>query len=421
MSRDSGRKLKFLFAHNGYLGQFEYFAPWLKEQGHDVVVLHRDKVILNPPFSSVKFNDLDFGTRTSVSIAREAENALITAASAASAAIKLRDGNQYTPDVIMAHCGWGTGLMLKGVWPEAVYIAYHEWFYRPDAEFVSEPIPVMTDLNIMEFSQNLGRNFPIIAEFINADACWSPNEFQKAQFPSALRDKITVMHDGVDIELFKPNADATIQVGGLTLTRKNNVVTYVSRGFEPVRKFPEFMRAVKLVQNRMPDVHFVIVGENRVAYGNQIAKDNSWLHIMLDELDLDLSKVHFYGYANKDAYINILQASSAHIYMTDPFVLSWSFFEALATGCTVVSTDRRPVKDFIKHGKTGFLAKRDDDEDLAEKIISALSDKKQASKVGNAARKYICDNFSLDNQGQKRVAFVQSLLDKWAPETSETI
>lgn len=411
MSSDRGQKLKFLIAHNGYLGQFEYFAPWLKAQGHEVVVLHRDKVIPNPPFPSVKFADLDLGTRSGIAMLREAENAVVTATSAASAAIKLRDANNYSPDVIMAHCGWGTGLMLKGVWPEAVYIAYHEWFYRPNAEMVSDPLPVITDLNIMEFAQNIGRNFPIIAEFIHADACWSPNEFQKAQFPQALRDQVSVMHDGVDIDLFKPNPDAVINVNGLTLTRSDQIVTYVARGFEPVRKFPEFMRAVKLVQNRMPEVHFVIVGENRVAYGNQMGNDSSWLHVMLDELDLDLSKVHFYGYADKSTYVNILQSSAAHIYMTDPFVLSWSFFEALATGCAVISTDSRPVKDFIQHQKTGFLAKRDDDEDLAEKIILALGNKKKATKIGQAARQYISDNFSLDVQGQKRMDAIWSLLD----------
>ena len=293
--------MKILIAHNSFLGQFEHFGTWLLDQGHDVVVVHRDMARdPDPRFTRVRFEPLFTSAPGLPYLVKEANNAIANGAGAAKALLQLRE-NGYAPDAMLAHCGWGTGLMLRNVWPEAAYIAYHEWFYQHDplqsTDYISKIQTVPGAAQTLEaVTHNLARNLPILAEFVNADACWSPNQFQAGQFPPYLQERITVLHDGVDIDVFKPDAKAKIDFDWLNLEDAEQIVTYVGRGFEPIRGFPDFMQAIKLLQQQMPNAHVVIIGENRVSYGGRLPAGETWLHRMLDQLDLDMSRIHLTGH-----------------------------------------------------------------------------------------------------------------------------
>lgn len=324
--------MKVLFAHNAYLGQFQHFAHWMKDRGHEVMVLHRDKPPADANLPRVRFSDVQQRATGQLPMMREVENALCSGLGAAQAATQLRDKG-YTPDVIIAHCGWGTGLLLKQIWPNAVYIAYHEWYYNIDALEDPEKTTPLEKNMLGQAGHNMARNMPIISEFIYADACWSPNAFQAGQFPRTLRDRIFITHDGVDTDLNRSVENAQIQFPWLDLSGVDEIVTYIGRGFEPTRGFPDFMKAIDKLLRERPETHVVIVGANRVAYGSKLPAEDSWLHRMVDSLDIDLSRIHFTGTISLPDLRVILAASSAHVYLTVPFVLSWSLGEAMSIGC----------------------------------------------------------------------------------------
>jgi len=132
---------------------------------------------------------------------------------------------------------------------------------------------------------------------------------------------------------------------GLDLSGVKEIVTYATRGMEPYRGFPQFMTAVSLILALRPNCHIVIVGEDRVAYGKTLPDGKTYKQLMLESLSLDLSRVHFTGSLPYGQYKQVLQASAAHIYLTRPFVLSWSMLEAMAMGCVVIGSDTPPVRE----------------------------------------------------------------------------
>lgn len=408
--------MNFLFAHNTFLGQFEYFAKWLLDQGHDVVVVHRNDV-QNPDdrFTRIQFEPLFLSDANTPHILKEANNAIANAAGAARALLPLRESG-YTPDVMLAHCGWGTGLMLKNMWPESVYIAYHEWFYRQDPLGNSNVLSKIESIQgnrpfVQDVAHDVARNFPILAEYVNADACWSPNRFQASQFPPFFQDSITVLHDGVDVEFFRPDSNAKIDFDWLNLKNTSQIVTYIGRGFEPIRGFPDFMHAVKRAQREIPDAHFVIVGENRVSYGQQLPDGESWLHRMIDHLDLDLSRIHFTGRLAYSDYKRVLQASSAHVYLTNPFVLSWSFSEALATGCNVIASNVPAIREMVQHKIHAILVEPGSIEDLSAAIVEAVREPNKFQKQRKRARKKMVDEFRDLDIFYQKMEIISGLID----------
>jgi len=409
--------MKFLIAHNSFLGQFEHFGKWLLDQGHDVVVVHRDHVRNpDPRFSRVQFQPFFHPMPESPYLVKEATNAIANAVGAANSLMSLRETG-YIPDVMIAHCGWGTGLMLGNLWPESVYIAYHEWFYQQDPINSSEYIARINDQRdktpkIEDVAHDLARNFPILAEFVNADACWCPNRFQASQFPPFFQNRIDVLHDGVDTKFFRPDSAARIDFDWLTLGETSKIVTYVGRGFEPIRGFPDFMKSIKLVQERLADVNFVIIGENRVAYGGQLPNGETWLHRMIDQLDIDMRRIHLTGRVSYNDYKRILQASTAHVYLTSPFVLSWSFSEALATGCNVIASDLPATREIVEHEKHATLVEPGNIEALANAIVAAVDNPRKFEQQRKRARRRMVSLFEAEKIFSKRLENIKGLIKR---------
>ena len=303
--------------------------------------------------------------------------------------------------MILAHFGWGESLFLKDVWPKARIGLYCELYYKSDKdsvdfdpEFSTGQTPV-TPLRLR--IKNLNKNL----HFDIAEAGLSPTQYQAATFPPSYRDHITVTHDGVDTDHVTAKSDAVLQVNdGLSLTGDDEVVTFINRNFEPYRGYHVFMRALPELLRKRPKAHIVLVGGDGVSYGGPAPDGKTWKQVFVDEVrpdisDADWQRVHFLGQVPYGAFLSVLQVSRVHVYLTYPFVLSWSLIEAMSAECAIVASNTAPVKEVIKNGKTGVLVDFLDRKALVRRIESLLDDKKRRARLGSAARALAVKKYDL--------------------------
>ncbi|GAB4371305.1 MAG: glycosyltransferase family 4 protein [Elainellaceae cyanobacterium] len=301
----------------------------------------------------------------------------------------------FVPDVVYGHSGWGATLFIKDVFPKAKLHCYFEWFYRAhgsDADFdPSDPINADAEARIRV------KNAPILLDWASCDGGLCPTYWQQQQFPVEFHSKLKVLHDGIDTAYFcpKPGAKLVLPSIGLDLSHVDELVTYSTRGMEPYRGFPQFMEAVALIQQRRPNCHVVVVGDDRVAYGKTLSNGKTYKQLMLEKLPLDLSRLHFTGSLPYGQYLQVLQASSAHIYLTRPFVLSWSMLEAMSTGCLVIASHTAPVTEVIQDGKNGLLVDFFSPTEIADRVNEVLSHPDRLADLRANARETIREYYDL--------------------------
>ncbi|MGZ8969767.1 MAG: glycosyltransferase, partial [Telluria sp.] len=257
------------------------------------------------------------------------------------------------PDVIVAHPGWGEALFMKDVFPQAKLVIYCEYYYALEGQDVGFD-PEIPPLNFEQRCHLRLKNTTNLLSMEIADAAISPTEWQKSTYPKWAQEKITVIHDGIDLDKLKFNPKARIKLAAkagrpeLTFKPGDEVLTYVARNLEPVRGFQVFMRTLPEVLRERPDAHAIVVGGEEVGYGHAAPNGVSWKEHMLAEVgdQLDMDRVHFVGKVPRQTYLDLLSVSRVHAYWTTPFVLSWSFLEAVTSGLTVVASRTPPVVEF---------------------------------------------------------------------------
>ena len=237
----------------------------------------------------------------------------------------------------------------------------------------------------------------------------SPTNWQRQQFPGEYQSKITVSHDGIDTNYFQPKPGAKLVIPriNLDLSGVEEIITYVARGMEPYRGFPQFIETVALLQQKRRSCHAVIVGEDRVAYGKQLPDNRTYKQLMLEKVPLDLTRVHFTGLLPYGEYLQVLQASSVHIYLTRPFVLSWSMLEALSTGCLIVASNTAPVTEVIEDDVNGLLVDFFSPQEICDRVLEVLDNSDKMSSIREQARETILQKYDLARLLPKHLEWIQ--------------
>jgi len=300
------------------------------------------------------------------------------------------------PDLIIGHSGFGSTLFLPELFPDTPILNYFEYYYRPhqsDMDF--RPEWATPEMN---FLRSRARNAMILLDLENCVAGYAPTQFQKRLFPKTYDSKIHVLHDGIDVGVWRRQENVERTVGRHTFSPETRIVTYVSRGFESMRGFDIFMRAAKRIYEKCPDVVFLVVGSNRVCYGGDLnyIKEKTFLDHVLKQEDYDLRKILFLGRLPPKELARVLSLSDLHIYLTVPFVLSWSLLNAMACGCVVLGSNTAPVTEFIQHGKNGLLCDFFDADGIAAAAEAVLRDPRAYRRLGDAAAERIKCDYSLE-------------------------
>lgn len=330
------------------------------------------------------------------------------AASAATWMTTMRDTHGYQPDIVVAHVGWGFGLCAKQVWHHCRYIAYHEWYYS-DRDW-SQGGKVERPVDVSMMVVNRLRNLPISAEFDSADANWCPTEFQSGRFPPTLRAMIDVVPDGVDCDVHAPASGAVLDFLDADIPIGAPLVTYATRGMEPVRGFPQFMRALSDLQARRPELHALIVANDSVSYGPRLPEGMSWRTHLMERYDFDDDRLHFHQMLPRAQYLKVLQASTAHVYFTEPFVTSWSLSEAMAAGCLVIGSLTGPVQELVEDMESGILVDMDDPEEVVDMVDWVIDHPVQAQAIRKNARASIKARFDARHVFPRKADLLRKML-----------
>jgi len=385
--------VNLLFVHQNFPGQFKHLAPHLAAAGHRVHALAIEG--REVPGIHVHRYKPGRGTgRETHPAAVEFETKVIRGEACALAALQLK-GQGFSPDLIVANPGWGESLFLKDVWPDARLLALIEFYYAARGlDFDFDP----------EFHRpDLARDAKLRAKNAHMlmtlqDMTWgvSPTHFQRGTVPAAYRDRISVIFDGIDTTLARPDPAATVSVKGHELRAGREVVTFVNRNLEPYRGYHVFMRALPEILRRRPHAVALIVGGDGVSYG-PAPPCGTWKQIFLDEVRdrLDLSRVHFLGRLGYASYLRVLQVSACHVYLTYPFVLGWSCVEAMSAGCLVVGSATPPVAEVIDEGKSGRLVDFFDVGALTDTVAECLARPQHHESLRAAARRAAVERYDL--------------------------
>ncbi len=409
--------MNILFIHQNFPGQFKFLAPALVQQGHTVVAMTMQKTEVKQ-WQGVKLETYSASRGSTPNVhpwVSDFETTTIRAEACFRSALEMKT-NGFTPDLIIAHPGWGESLFLKDVWPNARLGIYCEFYYHPDEADVGFD-PEFPSKDVGDVCRLRLKNLNNLLHFDVVDSGISPTQWQASTFPEPFRSKITVVHDGIDTEAVAPNQAVSLTLNGdIKLTRADEVITFVNRNLEPYRGYHIFMRTLPELLKRRPNARVLIVGADDVSYGARPEGGKKWKDIFASEVrphisDADWSRVHFLGHISYQLFIPLLQLSTVHVYLTYPFVLSWSLLEAMSVGCAIVASHTQPLREAIRHNDTGRLVNFFDVPGLVNEVCALLDDPTARAKLGANARAFAQANYDLKTVCLPRqLAWVQGLL-----------
>lgn len=391
--------MKILLIHQNFPGQFPHLAKALGERGHTVLALTDNDNKRPSPTRTARyiFGKPAFGQNVPQTARSYAEHAARGEA-VARACIALRDKHGLAPDVVLGHIGWGETLFLKEVWPDATHLLYAELFYRTRGLDTGFDPELQRDDDWQRI-RTTARQAHLLHAIVSADRAVSPTRWQADSFPEHLRSKISVIHDGIDTGIVKPDPTASVELPGTSLRLKagDEVLTFVNRNLEPYRGYHIFMRALPAVLAARPEARVVIVGGDDVSYGATPPAGKSWKSIFLDEVKdrLDLTRVHFTGKVPYPTFLELMRVSRVHAYLTYPFVLSWSMMEAMSAGALVIGSRTPPVEELITDGVNGRLVDFFDVAAWSAALIEGLAEPRRFMPLREAGRRTIIERYDL--------------------------
>ncbi|MBI4396359.1 MAG: glycosyltransferase [Elusimicrobia bacterium] len=413
--------MRILLLHPNFPGQYRHIARHLAaDPKNEVVFLCNPKPVEIPKVRKVEVHYVRVGTSGAHEHLQDFEEAAYRGQAIARTCLNLK-AQGFVPDVICAHPGWGDALFLKDVFPGVPLLNYCEFYYRAfgaDAHF--DPRQSVDMNNLWRIRLKNANNI------LNLEACdWgiTPTFWQHRQHPSEFLNKISVLHEGIDTDALQPSApkEPLALASGVRLAPGDEIVTYVARNLEPYRGFPNFMKAVEILNRTRPNCHIFIIGNDGASYSKP-PKDTTFKKLVMSRTKTDPKRVHFLGYLPYNQMVSLLRYSRVHVYLTVPFVLSWSMLEAMALGGLVLGSDTPPVREIIEDGKNGLLVDFFSPEKIAGRVAEALDHPKDMEPLRAAARRTIEDRYALKNLLPLHIALVQDLAArKVPPPTHEKI
>jgi glycosyltransferase involved in cell wall biosynthesis len=409
--------MKILFVHNNFPAQFRNLAAVLaNEPGFELVAVGASSAQSMPSVKLIKYmlpeadvsGTHPFARRFDLEC-RRAEQVLYSLSTLAASG--------FAPDLILAHPGWGETLPLRTMFPKARLFVYCEFFYGAEGRDIGfDPEFPMSGLD-----GHIGlqlKNATTLLALADCDLGISPTNWQQSTFPSHYQSKIEVIHEGIDTSRVRPNPKARLMLpNGREVDSSDEIVTFVVRNLEPLRGYHIFMRALPEILRRRPNAQIVIIGRDGLSYGLPPPAGKTWKSVFLEEVrdQLDLSRVHFMGGVPYQTFISALQISWAHVYLTYPFVLSWSALEAMSAGCLVIGSDTSPVREVISSGENGLLVPFFAVDELSERVIEALQEPAKFLPMRQAARRFVIDRYDAE---QVCIPRMRGLLNMSSPSAS---
>lgn len=388
--------MNLLFVHQNYPGQYRELLPRIARSGkHRIIFLTQRKALPKPTDHKIVVYEPFYTPPEDAFIyTRMFEGHVGAGVGAARACSNLKQRG-FKPDLVLGHTGWGELLFIKEVWAEVPVVGCFEYYFIPKGgpiEFDPE-FPPRSDISALLLTRNANAHL----SHLRCDGRHSATHWQRNAFPEILRSSIEVLHEGVRTDLLQPDHDSPldVEIGGTRFERGEEIVTYVARNLEPMRGFHIFMRTLPLLLSRRPQLRIAIVGGDNVSYGRRLPEGETFRGMLKQELGdrIDWSRVHFLGQIPYPSLTSLLRLSHCHVYLTVPFVPSWSMLEAMALEKTVVASDVAPVRELIRHGETGFLVDFFDKEGLAERILDVVGHPDHYREIGRAARRDVVERF----------------------------
>jgi glycosyltransferase involved in cell wall biosynthesis len=389
--------MRILFVHQNFPGQYLHVARHLGiASGNETVFITQRRDGELPGVKKVIYKPKRSVTADAHHYLRETEAGVLNGQEVARTALSLKDAG-FVPDVMLGHNGWGEIWYLKDIFPNTPLIGYFEFFYRVEgADIEFEPgVSKQLDTAPRIRTKNIGNLLGL--EAVDVGQC--PTRWQQSLYPERYHSMLRVVHEGIDTRVVRPNPQARLRLPNseLQLSAGDEVVTYIARNLEPYRGFVSFMKSLPAILARRPNAQVVIIGGDEVSYGARLPKGKTYREEVLKELgdSLDQSRVHFLGRVPYKTFLTILQISRVHVYLTYPFVLSWSMMEAMSTGCLVVGSRTPPVEEVLRHRENGLLVDFFNTKEIADTVTDALADPAAYAALRADARRTIIDGYDL--------------------------
>jgi glycosyltransferase involved in cell wall biosynthesis len=394
--------MNILFIHQAFPGPFHALAPALVRTGHAVVAMTMQQPgvtewqgVKLAPYAPLRGSAADIHPWLT-----DFETKVIRGESCFRAAMQLK-AEGFSPDLIIAHPGWGESLFIKDVWPAARLGIYCEWFHRPGgADIGFDPEFANTDAS--EHGRLKLKNLNAALHLDVADGGLAPTRWQADRYPEPFRKAITVIPDGIDTQLIAPNPDVSVTLDGqLSLSRQDEVISFVAPVLEPYMGFHIFMRALPEILSRRPAAHVVIAGGDGTGFGPR-PPEGSWKDVFAAEVrprinDADWLRVHFVGPLADTPRIGLLQLASVHVSLGYPFIQNTTLIEAMSVGAAIVASATPPLDEAITDGETGRLVNFFDSRELADAVCALLDAPQERTRLGNAARAFAVAHHDLES------------------------
>jgi len=408
--------MNILFVHQSFPGQYRHIMQALTKQAGTKLVALAIEAPSEPIPSSVTYVRYQPGRGSSREIhpwCQDFESKIIRGEACAKAALHIKTQG-FTPDIICAHPGWGEALFLKDVWPEAPLLSYQEFYYQAngfDTGFDPEFEQRDSENRSLEIQSRIrAKTANTLLNLQASTWCVTPTHFQKSTFPNEWQSKISVIHDGIDTRAASPERPAKrLSIGSTSLDPSRPIVTFVNRRIEPYRGAHTFLRAIPEIQRAHPDCQVVIVGETKGTSYGSACPQGEWKDYLLQPIEnqIDKDRLHFTGALPYGSFLDLIRISSVHVYLTYPFVLSWSLLEAMSFGKAVVGSNTTPVMEMIKHEHNGLIVDFFSPQAVAAAVVRLLQEPETRAALGEEARRLMVSQYDISQCVPEQLSLIR--------------